>query len=135
MLRTIALPGGVSESGVYDMGGRLTHVGATGPATASAPLASGYDYGYSPVGTTSAVTTTLNGAVSVQRYGYDGLGRLTGGDTRRHAAGAAPDRHAAHQRHRPVGLDGRTSLAPRGYAPPEARQALAYPAPIPPREH
>ncbi len=51
-------------------------MGATGPGSGSTALTSTYDYGYNPVGWTVGVTSTLNGASTVQTIGHDALGRL-----------------------------------------------------------
>ena len=73
---TITIPGGVQETGRYDGASRLTHVGATGPGSGSTALSSSYDYGYNPVGWTTALTSVVNGASSTQVITHNALGRL-----------------------------------------------------------
>ncbi len=79
---TITVPGGVQELAQFDRGSRLAQVSATGPATATNPLNSGYSYGYDALGWTNAATATVNtingGQPVVQTYTHDPLGRLTG---------------------------------------------------------
>ncbi len=78
---TVTVPGGVRELAQFDPGSRLRTVSATGPATATNPLNSGYSYGYTALGWTNATTTTVNtvngGQPVVQTYTHDPLGRVT----------------------------------------------------------
>ena len=55
---TITVPGGVQEVAQFDRGSSLTQVSATGPATATNPLNSGYNYGYDALGWTKAATAS-----------------------------------------------------------------------------
>jgi RHS repeat-associated protein len=71
-------PTQAQETVQYDPNSRLTRLQATGPATAPAPLASTYSYGYTALGWTTGLTSTLNGVTTTQAITHDALGRVSG---------------------------------------------------------
>jgi len=72
-------PGGVAEQAGYDPNSRLISVTATGPNTGSGAttLNSAYAYGYDALSRLTALTTTVNGAITSTQFMHDAQGRLT----------------------------------------------------------
>ena len=79
LVSSALMPGGVSQSATYDGASRVKHVGASGPSTGvlTTTLTSSYDYGYSAVGWTTAVTATVLGVQSTQLITHNALGRVS----------------------------------------------------------
>ncbi len=72
-------PGGMAEQAGYDPNSRLISVTATGPNTGSGAttLNSAYVYGYDALNRLTALTTTVNGAITSTQFMHDAQGRLT----------------------------------------------------------
>jgi len=72
----VALPNNVEQDAGYDGANRLTSLSAQNTANHSL-LNNSYQYGYDPLGLTSAITTTVQGSPTAQTLTHDAAGRLT----------------------------------------------------------
>jgi len=70
------LPNNVQQRTTYDGANHLTQITATNAATPTV-LNNSYQYGYGPVGWTTAITTTVQGTATTQNIAHDAAGRLT----------------------------------------------------------
>ncbi len=79
LVTSVRVPGGVAEQAGYDPDSRLISVTATGPNTGSSAttLNSAYGYGYDALNRLTALTTTVNGAITSTQFIHDAQGRLT----------------------------------------------------------
>jgi len=71
-----ALPNNVEQDAGYDGANRLNQITAKNNTTPSL-LNTVYQYGYDPLGLTSGITTTVQGAATSQTLTHDAAGRLT----------------------------------------------------------
>ncbi|HVD03394.1 MAG TPA: RHS repeat-associated core domain-containing protein, partial [Candidatus Dormibacteraeota bacterium] len=72
----VALPNNVEQDAGYDGANRLTSLSAQNTANHTL-LNNLYQYGYDPLGLTTAITTTVQGSPSSQSLSHDAAGRLT----------------------------------------------------------
>jgi len=72
----VALPNNVEQDAGYDGANRLTSLSAQSTSNHTL-LNNSYQYGYDPLGLTSAITTTVQGTATTQNLGHDAAGRLT----------------------------------------------------------
>ena len=72
----VALPNNVEQDAWYDGANRLVSLSAQNTANHTL-LNNLYQYGYDPLGLTSAITTTVQGSPTSQSLTHDAAGRLT----------------------------------------------------------
>ncbi len=72
----VAPPNNIEQDVQYDGANRLTQMTAENTANLTL-LNNAYQYGYDPLGLTSAITTTVQGSATTQALTHDAAGRLT----------------------------------------------------------